>query len=247
MSTPDAMLGGRLVLRQAANGHRAGTDAALLAALAPADAAGLLIDAGAGSGMVGLAIALRCPALQVHLCDIDASSVALADENLALNGLAARGRAVLVDVTRASERRAAGLADDAADYVATNPPYLEAGGRLSPDLDRARAHAMATPDGLERWVRGCCAMLRPGGLFMMIHRADALGCALAVMQGRFGAIVMRAVHARAATPAIRVLLAARKGSRAKLVIAPPLVLHEADGRFTPLAQAVHDGRALITA
>ena len=59
----DAFLGGRLLLRQPADGHRIGTDAVLLAAAAPGDFSGLAIDAGAGVGAAGLALAIARPSV----------------------------------------------------------------------------------------------------------------------------------------------------------------------------------------
>jgi tRNA1(Val) A37 N6-methylase TrmN6 len=44
-------------------------------------------------------------------------------------------------------------------------------------------------------------------------------------------------------PAIRFLLNGTKGSRAPLSVLPPLILNDADGRFTPEAQALHKGEA----
>jgi tRNA1(Val) A37 N6-methylase TrmN6 len=44
-------------------------------------------------------------------------------------------------------------------------------------------------------------------------------------------------------PATRLILRGRKGSRAPLTLAPPLILH-AGGRFTPRAEALHRGAAL---
>ena len=73
----------------------------------------------------------------------------------------------------------------------------------------------------------------------MIHRADALPRILAVLGGRFGQITVRPVQAKAGEPAIRILVTATKGSRAPFALAPPLVLHGEDGRFTPEADALH--------
>ncbi len=67
----------------------------------------------------------------------------------------------------------------------------------------------------------------------MIHRADALPRCLAALAGRFGGIAVRPVHAKPEEPAIRILVSAVKGSRAPFSLAPPLVLHGPDGRFTP--------------
>ncbi len=76
----------------------------------------------------------------------------------------------------------------------------------------------------------------------MIHRADALPACLDALRGRYGGLAIRPVHARAETPAIRILIDATKGSRAVPSLLPPLVLHETDGSFTPEAAALHGGR-----
>ena len=50
-----------------------------------------------------------------------------------------------------------------------------------------------------------------------------------------------------ALPICRILVSAVKGSRAPLKIAPGFILHEADGRFTPEADALHRGLAGFSA
>ena len=57
--TEDAVLGGRLVLRQPRKGHRVGHDAILLAAACSARPRERLIELGAGVGAAGLAVARR--------------------------------------------------------------------------------------------------------------------------------------------------------------------------------------------
>ncbi|MBM3641409.1 MAG: methyltransferase, partial [Alphaproteobacteria bacterium] len=83
----DGFLDGRLRLRQSAAGHRAGTDAVLLAAATPQDQRGLILDIGTGAGAVGLMAALRAPGASVGLVEIDRESCALARENVAANHL----------------------------------------------------------------------------------------------------------------------------------------------------------------
>jgi tRNA1(Val) A37 N6-methylase TrmN6 len=241
--TLDLFLAGRLRLRQTPRGHRAGTDAALLAA-AFAETRGLVVDAGAGTGVVGLAAALRAPQARIALVEIDPDACALARENIAENGLRERVGLFEADLLSASSRRAAGLADEAADLVLTNPPFLDpARSRVSPDPRRALAHAAA--GGPEPWLRACLALLRPGGELAMIHRADALSDCLAGLGSRLGALRILPVAARAGEPAIRVLLRGVKGSRAPLSLLAPLVLHEADGAFTPRAEALARGAGAL--
>ncbi|MBI3275161.1 MAG: methyltransferase, partial [Methylocystis sp.] len=83
---PDGFLGGKLRLRQTPRGHRAGTDAVLLAAATPAATRGLALDVGAGTGAVGLGAALLAPKASIGLVEIDPGACALARENAAANG-----------------------------------------------------------------------------------------------------------------------------------------------------------------
>jgi tRNA1(Val) A37 N6-methylase TrmN6 len=104
----------------------------------------------------------------------------------------------------------------------------------------------AGEDGsLEGWVRACLALLAPHGRFAMIHRPDALPTILSAFGGRLGAVALLPIHPRAGAPAHRLLVTGAKGSRAPLCIAPPLVLHGADGRLTPEADAIHRGEKQI--
>jgi tRNA1(Val) A37 N6-methylase TrmN6 len=243
----DRLLGGRLVLRQPVKGHRAGTDAVLLAAATRAQE-GLLIDAGAGVGTAGLIVALRAPRLALELIDKDPLVVELAVENLALNGAAGRGRAVLADLLSAASRRSAGLADNRADHLITNPPFHHAGRtRISPDARKAEAHVAAASEEkpLVRWLAAAVALLAPGGELTMVHRADCLAAVLEACAGRFGDVAVLPIYPRRDAAATRILVRGRKGSRGPLRIAPGLVLHEDDGRFTALAEALHRGAAQI--
>ena len=245
----DALLGGRLQLRQFRKGHRAGTDAILLAAAAP-QTAGLILDAGAGTGAAGLTLLMRCPDARLDLVEIDPELANLAAENLVLNGFADRGRAVSADLLQARSRRAAGLSDGAASVVITNPPYLDpAHARVSPDASRALAHAerLVLPGesgGIDGWMRAVTALLAPGGTLVMIHRADRLADLLQAAEGRIGGVCVRPVQPKAGADAIRLLVTGQKGSRAPLRLRPALVLHEADGAFTPLVAALHQGAPL---
>jgi tRNA1(Val) A37 N6-methylase TrmN6 len=249
----DAFLGGRLRLRQPGRGHRAGTDAVLLAAAAPLDFDDLALDVGAGVGAAGLALAAIRPRARIGLVEIDPATAAVARQNLALNGMAERGEVFEADVLVPPRRRAAGLIDASAGLVISNPPFLDPRrARSSPDADRRRAH-VAPDDGeagapfeawIAAWIAACLALARPGGALILIHRPEALGAILNGVEGRAGAATVLPVHARADAPAIRILVRARKGSRAPLSIAPGLVLHEG-ARFTPIAEAIHRGDAAI--
>lgn len=243
----DLFLGGRLRIRQAGGGHRAGTDAVLLAAAAPIDFAGLALDVGAGVGAAGLALALGRPLARIGLVENDPGAASLARDNIALNGLSDRGVVYEADLLSPQARRNAELIDESAGLVITNPPFFDPSrARLSPDPAKRRAHAM--PAGgtaaLVAWLAASLALVEPGGLFILIHRPDALPAIFEGLARRAGAITILPVHSHAETAAIRVLVRAKKGSRAPVSIAPRLVLHAGRG-FTNFAEAIHRGEAAI--
>ena len=88
--TEDAVLGGKLRLKQPRSGHRVGHDAILLAAACPARAGECAVDLGAGVGAAGLALAHRVDDLKVALVEVDATLATLAAQNAQLNGLGGR-------------------------------------------------------------------------------------------------------------------------------------------------------------
>jgi tRNA1(Val) A37 N6-methylase TrmN6 len=243
--TVDAISGLGLVLRQKRTGHRVGLDAVLLAAAMGAPAR-RIADVGAGVGAVGLALARRFAEASVDLVEIDPETAALAQENAGANGLAERARIAVTDVMDAKARRAAGLTDGAADLVVTNPPFYAAGEtRVSPDRERARAHALGGANALAEWLWASLALLAPGGRFALIHRPEALPAIYAALGRRLGDVAVRPIYSRAQENAIRIILTGVKGSGAPARLQPGLILHEADGGATPQARAIHEGRATL--
>ncbi|MBS7698284.1 MAG: methyltransferase [Chelatococcus sp.] len=243
----DAFFGGRLTLTQPRKGHRAGTDAVLLAAAAGDPRDGTVVDLGAGVGTIGLAIAARSPLARVVLVESETGLAALARHNGAANALDARVRVIEADVLApARARHAAGLVSNMADLVVSNPPFYAPGRfRTSPDAVRSRAHAM-DDNLLDRWVRTAADLLKPRGRLVMIHRADAVALVLSALAGRFGAVSLMPVHPRDGEPAVRLLVAGIKGSRAPLSLRPGIVLHAPGGGFTAEMEAVNRGDALLT-
>jgi tRNA1(Val) A37 N6-methylase TrmN6 len=236
----DAVLGGRLTLRQPRHGHRVGHDAILLAAATAAQAGEHAVELGAGVGAAGLALARRVAGVTVTLVEIDPDLTELARDNAARNGLAERVRAVCLDVAAPVAAFAkAGLAAGEADHVLMNPPF-NMSQNPSPDRGRRLAHS-ASHETLGRWLGTAARLLRPEGAVTLIWRADGLGDVLAALAQDFGAVAVLPVHPKPDQPAIRVLVRAVKASRAPLALVPGLILADADGRPTREAEAILRG------
>lgn len=240
--TDDAVLGGRLRLKQKKRGHRVGHDAILLAAATAAHAGDQVVDFGSGVGAAGLALAMRIPDVEVVLLELDPELSALAAANIERNGLAERARAVALDVTGSADDYAAvGLAPGSADHVLMNPPFHDPSRQnVSPDPGKRLAHA-ASGSLLTMWIDAASRVLHSAGSLTLIWRADGLGDVLTALGERFGGIVVLPVHGRAGQPAIRVLVRAHKGSRAPLALLPGLMLNDKDGKPTAEAEAILRG------
>ena len=221
----------------------------MLAAAVPSDFAGRLADFGAGAGAAGLAVASRCANATVTLIEqspemADFASLTLDHpENAALKD---RASLLVADVALTGRaRETAGLADNSFDFVVMNPPFNAPRDRATPDGLKRQAHVMQ--DGLfDAWIRSAAAVVRGRGGLAIIARPVSLAPMLAAMSGRFGGAEIVPVHPRADAAAIRIVVRARRASRAGLSLCPPLVLHEGPGDgFSERADAINNGRASL--
>jgi tRNA1(Val) A37 N6-methylase TrmN6 len=240
--TDDAVLGGRLILRQPRTGHRVGHDAILLAAATDANDARRAIELGAGVGAAGLALALRASGLTATLVEIDPSLAVFAEHNAARNGLAGRVQVAVLDVAAPDSAFAnQGMQTGSADCVLMNPPFNDpARQNVSPDPQRRLAHA-GSSEILAEWVARAAWLLAPSGVLTLIWRADGLADVLSAIGAGFGGIAVIPVYPRPDAAAIRILVRAIKGSRAPLSLAPGLTLNDANARPTAEAEAILRG------
>ena len=242
----DAVLGGRLRLRQPLAGHRVGHDAILLAAATAARAGEQAIDLGAGVGAAGLALAVRVAGLKVTLIEIDPALCALAADNARLNNLADRVSVRSADAEDTDALGAAGITPGAADRVLMNPPFRDATRQnVSPDPGRRLAHT-AAPGLLPRWIASAAHLLKPQGVLTLIWRADALADVQSALSAEFGGIAVLPVLPRPDAPAIRVLVRAVKSGGGAPVIYPGLILNDQHGQPTAAAEAVLRGGGTLS-
>jgi tRNA1(Val) A37 N6-methylase TrmN6 len=243
--TEDALLGGRVRLRQPARGYRAATDPVLLAAACGAKPGDLAIDLGCGVGAAALCLAARVPGLTLHGLELQSDYATLARENAALN--AAPLTVHEGDVNRPPDAFRA----LSADWAIMNPPFFDADAMPSSVSGRDTARREGE-GGVAVWIDCALRRLRQGGRLAVIHRVEALPRILAALSDRAGDIAVLPLIPREGRPAGRVIVTARKDSGAPFRLCAPLVMHAgvahlADGDdFSPQAVAVlRDAAPLI--
>ena len=219
-------------LSQPAGGYRAAIDPVLLAAAVPARAGETVADLGAGAGAAALCLAARVTDATVIGVERDPTLAALAARNAAASGVAGQVCFTCADIMGGEALAAIAPCD----HAMVNPPYLPP-ERAAPER-RGDTATVENGASLADWAAAALAVLRPGGTLTTIHRADRLDDLLAALRGRAGAVVVFPLWPKAGRAARRVLVRARKGVRTPMRLAPGLVLHRADGRYTDETEAV---------
>ena len=230
--TVDALLDGRVLLRQPKQGYRVAIDPVLLAASIEAGAGERVLDVGAGVGAAALCLASRCEGAELYGLELQPELVELARSNAAESGLKVDfHQGDLLDPP-------VPIAAGGFTHVMANPPYLPP-ERADPRTGFAKAKSHIEGDArLSHWIDFVLGMASPNGKVTMIHRADRLDEILALLNGRAGEIVVFPIWPRPEVSPKRVIVRAKVGSGALLRISPGIVLHEANGRYTEMASDV---------
>ena len=208
-------------------GARLSTDSVLLADFVPLRGAERGVDLGCGAGILSLLLLCRSEKLHMTGLELRPEAAALAGENLARNGFSQRSAVLTGDIR---DHRAL-IPHGSFDLAVANPPYFPAGSGFS-SPDPARAGAREERDcSLEELCAAAAFLLPTGGRFCLVHRPERL-TALLLCMSRSGLEPkrLRFVSQRAESAPSLVLAEGRRGGRPGLVIEPPLVLQDAEGK-----------------
>jgi tRNA1(Val) A37 N6-methylase TrmN6 len=246
LTTQDALLGGLVRLRQPAKGYRAALDPALLAACIPLASGERALDLGCGTGAASLCLAARlersdCRDIAIVGLEFSENALALAAANVLDNGMQDR-----ISLRQGDVRAPLWPgASHSFHHVLCNPPFWVK-GRHAPasNASKASSHGEMTA-GLADFI-GCAARaLRAKGVLTLICPPERLDDAMAAMAGRFGGIRLHPLWPKAGRPAKRLIVQAKRDSRAPLALCPGLILHEPDGRLSAATEAIVRHAALF--
>lgn len=239
VTTLDGILNRRLLIEQPAEGFRIAIDTVLLAAAVRAKPQQKILELGCGVGGAMLALAYRVPDVTIQGLEIQPELAALCEKNIQRNALAAKLNVTVGDV----------LAMPMAwhgqfDHVMMNPPYHDlARHDVSTDFSRRTANAESEA-GLLPWFKTARSALVEDGNLTLIHRADRLVELVTMAQQFFPRISITKILPKSDAPAKRVIMHCSMG-QGDVTEATPLILHEADGRYTAAADKIlRDGLAL---
>ncbi len=166
--TIDSFLDGRLRIIQSRQGYRFSVDALLLAEFISIKSEDLVVDLGAGCGIISLFLALKSAVDFIFGVELQEELASQAKRNIALNGL--KNKIAIIQ----GDLRHLPLAPKSAHVVVCNPPYRqERSGRINPDLSKAIArHEIKV--SLDNILASGKILLKPGGRLALIYPANRL-------------------------------------------------------------------------
>ena len=231
------LLDGRVRFAQPRAGFRTGIEPVLLAAAIPARAGQRVIEAGTGAGAALLCLAARVPGVSGLGVELDGEMAALARTNAAGNGFSTL-EILTGDILAYS-------ASGTFDHAFANPPYHPADGTPSPLAARKTAK-MATVGLFGAWIGRLSDALRAGGTLTLIVPAAALtACLIGMQDVGCPAASLLPLWPKPNREAKLLMLRGLKNRKCALRLLPGLVLHAANGDFTPEAEQMLRGGAAL--
>jgi tRNA1(Val) A37 N6-methylase TrmN6 len=239
--TQDSFLGGKLSIKQPAKGFRAGIDAVFLGASVAQTNPDTILDIGCGVGTALWCAGYHCPQAKLTGSEIQKDYANMATENAATNRMLEKSQIICGSIFEKNDL----LAPNSFDHVITNPPFYENEDVFSsPNGGKKTAHQHTL--NLESWIHQSIKMIKPKGYITLIHRADHLDKILSTFGTKVGEITIYPLWPKIDQPANRILVRAKKGSRAALKILSGMVLHNEAGGFTKEAEDIlRNGKPLI--
>ncbi|HFB2048669.1 MAG: methyltransferase [Hyphomicrobiaceae bacterium] len=240
--TDDAFFSGAIKVLQPRKGYRSGIDAVLLAASLHVQNNKVfkILDLGAGVGVSGLSVAIRCPKVSITLVEKQRILSELAKRNISRNQFEDRMTVKQVDLldVNAIDTLSGSNGREYFDHVISNPPFYDAHKIMkSKNTLKAESNSMLR-GALKGWVEFMAEATKPGGSATVVHLAERLGEILQYFALHFGNINIQILYPRKHEKASRVLVRGIRGSRAPMHISPGIVLHSNDNAYCPQVERV---------
>jgi tRNA1Val (adenine37-N6)-methyltransferase len=221
--TVESLFGGRLKILQKKKGYRYTIDSILLAHFVELHEEERLLELGAGSGVISLVLAFRCPTLRVTGIELQEDLVGMAGRSVLMNNMEGRVEILHGDARKADDL----LKARSCDVAVFNPPYRKMGsGKMNPQAEKALArHEIA--GSVTEFLRAAAHALKPGGRMCLIYPCSRMVEAIHQMRSKkLEPKRLRMVHSRPGSRGDFILVEGLKGGGEELSVLPPLFIYK---------------------
>ena len=230
--TNDYLLDKKIKIYQPVGGYKTSSDAVWIAAAVNNVKEGdNILDVGAGCGAISLCLAKRMEQKNITILGIekqkdlyDAAMLNAKENNFNFVNF------INSDIFNANIKPCSFA------HVVTNPPY-SFDDMPSPNISKAQAHNFDNTN-LEKWIDFCIKMIKPKGYLYVINRAEALEKIIVAISSKLGKIEVLPLYSKKGQNAKRIIIRAKKDSKAPLIIYPGIIVHNDDGTYSDKSQSV---------
>ena len=189
-----------------------------------------IVDLGTGNGAIPLFLSERTKA-KITGIEIQKISADLAKRNIELNNLSEQIEIINDDMKNWKKYFKTG----SQDAVVSNPPFFKFHGNeeLLNDLDQLTLARHEISITLEEIIETASFLLKDKGYFAMVHRPDRFLEILDTMR-EYGIIPkkVRFCHSKIDKQAKILLVEGIKFGAEGLIVLPPLISHDSDGKYS---------------
>ena len=223
----DLILGGLQII-QSRKGYRFSLDAVLLSFFPELKKIKTAVDLGTGNGIVPLLLSARSAQVKISGVEIQESMVDRANRTITHNELEDRIEIIHADIREIEKA----ICPKMADLVTSNPPFWKKGqGHINAHGETAIARHELTVE-LKEIVKAAAYLLKPGGSFCLIHKANRLPEIIESFSlNRLAVNRLRMVHSHINKEANMILAEGKKAGKKELKILPPLIIYTQTGEY----------------
>lgn len=223
----DLQNGYRLIQKKDA--FRFGVDAVLLADFADIKKSDSIVEMGTGTGIISILLHAKKQPKKITAIDIQEDMAEMAVRSMALNNIQETIEVRCMDLKEAPSL----LGKSQYDSVVTNPPYVKKEcGIINPSETKAIAR-FEIACTLEDVVQSAKSLIRPGGKFFMVHRADRLVDIIYTMRSlQMEPKRIRFVHSSIGKRPHLILIEGARGGNPELKFMDPLYIYDEKGEYT---------------
>ena len=216
-----------LKLIQNIKGYKFSTDSVILANFGHARPNDVYVDLCSGSGVVAILFSCKNNLKKSYALELQPQLADMAKRSIEYNDLKEKIEVINDDLSNLDKI----FGCEKVDVITVNPPYNEVGETSATDEIAIATHELKT--NLETIAKMSARVLKFGGKFYMVHRADRLASIIYELKKyKLEPKVLRVVYPKANKEPNLILVEAKKGAKPGIKIMQPLILNNDDGTET---------------
>lgn len=218
-----------------------GMDAVMLAAFLSPAKTEKVCDLGSGGGAVTVLIAARYHNAAIDGVEIQPKASELLEKNILFNEMSDRVRSIRADLGNLDGV----LYPEAYTAVVCNPPYFPTGRGKSGNIAEKAIERTEIATDLNDICKAAGRLLKHGGEFAMVCRADRLcDIVLFMRKAQIEPKRLKYIQNTATSAPKLLLISGRKNSAPGLKTEAPLLIRAFDGKFSDEYLKVYEGGVL---